>query len=269
MKKLLIVLATLVLFYLGAMAILYFAQEKFLFHPYRLNESYQFQFQHDFEEVVLQSEDGKKLHHLHFKNAAPKGVVLFLHGNGGTLRRWGMGHRLFTDIGYDVLYSDYRGYGKSQGKIDSEEQMIADAQLAYDYLKQSYPEDQIVLSGTSMGTGVATQLAATNNPARLLLTSPYASLKRLVGEKLPFFPISLLRYPMNSEQHILKVKCPVDIFHGDKDLLIPYHHAEKLQEVYPSANLHKLVGCGHRVRVHRKDYRSAVRNSLEKVAALN
>ena len=93
--------------------------------------------------------------------------MFFLHGNGGAIHDWGQGAELYTANDYDVFYLDYRGYGKSDGKIMSENQLIADAQIAYNYLKERYLEKGIIVSGTSMGTGIAVQIAAQNKPQKL------------------------------------------------------------------------------------------------------
>jgi pimeloyl-ACP methyl ester carboxylesterase len=72
---------------------------------------------------------------------------------------------------------DYRGYGKSSGWIASEQMLHEDAAVAYEYLLERYPEDQIVICGRSIGSGIATYLAKTHRPRMLILEIPYFSLK--------------------------------------------------------------------------------------------
>ncbi len=238
-------LGTLVGLYAAVCLLLYLVQERLLFFPTQLPADYQFTFDSTFEEVSLTAADGTPLSAVHFKAASPKGAVLFLHGNAGAIHGWGQAADLYVDNGFDVLFLDYRGYGKSEGKITGEAQLIADAQLAYDHLKQDFEEDQIIVSGTSIGTGMAVQVAAQNAPALLLLNAPYASLASLIQEKTKIVPTPIIKYPLRSNQHLQQVRCPVYIFHGDRDELIPIQHALRLKKQYDHIALTVLNGYGH------------------------
>lgn len=224
---------------------LYLIQEKLLFHPTKLPKDYTFVFNNDFDEIDLKTNDGIILNAIHFKSKQKKGAVLFLHGNGGTINDWGHGYKLYTENGYDVLYLDYRGYGKSEGKIKSEPQLIEDAQLAYDHLKNDFLENEIIISGTSIGTGMATILASKNNPKKLLLNSPYSNLSKLILEKVKIVPKPIIKYKLESDKYFSEINCPIYSFHGDKDRIIPIHHSYKLKEKYDKIDLTILIGYGH------------------------
>ena len=255
MKNILVnFLILLVVLYAFVCIALYFVQEKLLFHPSKLPENYTFNFNQKFEEVNLKTSDGVNLHCLHFRVKDSKGVVLFLHGNGGDLSDWGHGAALYTENGYDVFYLDYRGYGKSSGNISSEQQLVEDTQLAYDHLKSQYSESAIVLSGTSIGTGIASKVAAENDPKKLILVSPYFSLTSLVKEKVRLIPSVVLRYKLATNKNLMTVKCPIYILHGSEDQLIPLSHAKKLKEKFPQIDLTVLEGRGHNDVGISKDY---------------
>ena len=143
-KKLTILLSILMGIYLLTCISLYFAQEKLLFFPDVLAKDYVYKFDQPFEELNYPIEKGKSLNAVLFQSKENKGIVFYLHGNGGAIDSWGMGASLFLDNGYDVLYLDYRGYGKSGGNIHSEAQLIADAQQVYDDLKSKYGEVNIM-----------------------------------------------------------------------------------------------------------------------------
>jgi alpha-beta hydrolase superfamily lysophospholipase len=137
---------------------------------------------------------------------------------------------MYVDNGYDIIYLDYRGYGKSSGTIKSEEQLIQDAQIAYDYLKANYAENEIILSGTSIGTGIAAKIAALNNPQSLILVSPYYSFKSLIKQKVPIIPVFIIKYRFETNKELAQVKCPIVIFHGDQDNIIPFLHSKNLKK---------------------------------------
>ncbi|SHN30738.1 hypothetical protein SAMN04488057_11875 [Cyclobacterium lianum] len=203
-----------------AYGLLYAFQEKLLFFPEKLKSNFLFQFDQKFEEMNIRMSDGITLNGLLFKTDHPKGLIFYLHGNAGSLRTWAGVAEVFTDLGYDVFILDYRGYGKSEGVIQDEEQLYGDVQRAYDVLKNRYPEQQIIVLGYSMGTGPASKLASVNQPKLLILQAPYYSLSDLVKHYFPIFPSFLHKYPFENFRHIQKCNMPVVIFHGDQDEVI-------------------------------------------------
>ncbi len=228
-------------------ASLYFLQEKLLFFPTVLEQDFEFQFNHSFEELNFETDDGAKLNAIHFKVENPKGVILYFHGNAGDLSRWGTVAEYFVEKQYDVLIMDYRTYGKSTGKL-SEAVFYTDAQLFYDYLKDNYEEDEITLYGRSLGTGIATYLASKNKPKQLILETPYYSIVDVAKDRFPIFPVgSLLKYKFLSYKFIQKVSCPITMFHGTNDRVVPYASAEKLFEVAPKpqTNFVTIEGGNH------------------------
>lgn len=245
MKGLKKMIQVLVVVYLLGMVGLYFIQERLLFFPTSLPEDYNYHFPYEFEELDIEVEGGITLNMLLFKAPESKGVVLFFHGNGGAIDSWGHGAGLYIENGYDVLYVDYRGYGKSDGRINSESQLIKDSQEVYEYLKIEYGEDNIIVSGTSIGSGIAARIAYKNSPRQLVLNSPYSSLVRLIREKVPIVPGMIVKYKLETEDIIDEIDMPVAIFHGSNDGLISPSHALRLKEINPQIQLHILDGYGH------------------------
>ena len=104
----------------GVSLCFYFFQEHLIFHTERLSEKYKFSFENKFEEKTYKTDDGNTISALLFKAENSKGIVYYHHGNAGNLESWGLKANDFLDKGYDLLIYDYRGYGKSTGKIKSE-----------------------------------------------------------------------------------------------------------------------------------------------------
>ena len=71
-----------------ALAALYFFQESLLFPTYSLDQDVEFGLLSPYEEKVIRTDDGAKLHMLHLKTEEARGVVVFFHGNGGNMERW-------------------------------------------------------------------------------------------------------------------------------------------------------------------------------------
>lgn len=206
---------------------LYFRQESLLFRPEKLDANFRFEFPQKFAEVNLPV-DGATLNALHFTVANPKGVVLYFHGNSGSLRRWGEVAESFTSRHFDLFIIDYRGYGKSGGAIQSEQQLIADGEAAYSYVSQRYTPQNIVIYGRSLGTGLAAQIAQRHSPKMLILETPYVSLKELTGRFYPYIPGFLLKFPMRTDLAVKQITSPIYLVHGTADEVVPYDSSEKL-----------------------------------------
>ena len=214
--------------YILIVIMLYFLQEKLIFLPTTLPANYSFSFSQPFEEFFLTAEDDAVLNGLHFKLENSKGTILYFHGNTGDLSRWGNIVTQFVDLGFDVIVMDYRTYGKSTGTL-SEAALFKDAQMFYDYALEHYKEENIIVYGRSLGTGIASKLASENQPRQLILESPYYSLQDLAIKRFPFLPVKwLLKYRLLSYEYVQLVKCPISIFHGTDDTVVPYASGERL-----------------------------------------
>ena len=181
-----------------------------------------------------------------FQTEKPKGLIFYLHGNAGTVENWGSIASNYTNLGYDIFILDYRGFGKSEGEISSEEQLFSDISSAYNQLKKQYKEENIIITGYSIGSGMATYLASKNHPKSLILQAPYYHLQDLATEKFPIVPDFVVKYKIPTFEFIKKVKSPIYIFHGYDDYVIPYENSLKLKTILkPIDKLFSLENQGH------------------------
>ncbi len=263
-KRLKQIILILIGVYVMIAASLYFIQEKILFLPTTLSQDYKFQFHHKFEELFLTTEDGASINALHFKADNPKGVILYFHGNAGDLSRWGEVVTYFVDLSYDVLVMDYRTYGKSKGKL-SEKALYGDAQMCYDYLLEYYPKEDIILYGRSLGTGIASYIAANNNANQLILETPYYSITDVAKSRFPFLPVDkLLKYKIPTHVYLKDVECDITIIHGTEDNVVPYRSAEKLLTLdIDHINFITVAGGSHNNLIEFETYRKAIQNCLD------
>ena len=216
---------------------LHLFQEKILFRPTVLPQDHIFNFNHDFEELFIDAEENAVINAIHFTIENPKGVVLYFHGNAGDLQRWGTITEYFVDKDYDVFVMDYRSYGKSIGPL-SESALYNDGQLCYNYLLQRYSESDISIYGRSLGSGIATKLASTNQPKQLILETPYYSLLDVAKKRFPVFPLKILmKYELPTFKYIKKVTCPITLLHGTNDKIIPIQSAIKLYDEANNENM--------------------------------
>ncbi|TYP77246.1 alpha/beta hydrolase [Aquimarina intermedia] len=249
---------------LGAYVFLYFRQERFFFNPKLLDKAYEYKFEQPFEEINIKVAEKIELNALLFKTrTASKGVILYFHGNAGAIHDWGKRASLYTDNQYDILFVDYRGYGKSDGFYSEEKQLYNDAQEVYNYVKTRYDESRIIVLGFSLGTGFAAYTAAKNNPKLLILEAPYYSWNTFIASIAPV-PQMLINYEIPSYQFLSEVSCPVYIFHGSRDFLIsPEENSKKLKALYPDKIHHIMIeGAGHNGIYITKQYYDILKNIL-------
>lgn len=260
-KGLIFVVSLSALIFIG----FYFMQKKLIFLPTKLAADYEYTFQEPFEEVFLETEDGSKLNAIHFKIENPKGLILYFHGNAGDLSRWGEIASDFTKDHYDVLIMDYRTFGKSTGTI-SEKNLFDDAQLFYEHALKSYSEAEVIVYGRSLGTTFATFIASENNPKKLILETPFYNLEEAAKKRIPFLPVKyFLKYQFSTNEFITLVKCPVVIFHGTEDRVVPYDSGKKLSKLIPEEQLTfvTITGGEHNDLVNYPEYRNGLREVLK------
>ena len=174
-KTLLVVVLSGAALYAGLLGLLWWGQERLLFMPQRLPAQHRFMVDADVVETWVDV-PGARLNALHLRLPQPQGVVFFLHGNAGNLDSWFTNADFYRRANVDLFTLDYRGYGKSSGRIQSQEQLLADVRAAWAELAPQYAGKQRVIYGRSLGSGLAAMLAAEVQPELTVLVSPYFSM---------------------------------------------------------------------------------------------
>jgi uncharacterized protein len=149
-------------------------------------------------------------------------TLLYFQGKGGEIadrpKRWAA----YRAAGYGVAFLSYRGFGGSEGS-PTEAGLHQDADAAYDWLlAQGIPADRMAVVGESLGTGVATRLAADRKVGAVILEDPYTSLADVAARRFPWAPARLLiRDPFPSLDRIPRVTAPLLIVHGTGNTRVP------------------------------------------------
>jgi fermentation-respiration switch protein FrsA (DUF1100 family) len=132
-----------------------------------------------------------------------------------------------------IYLVNYRGYGGSTGR-PSEAALVGDAQAIYDWAAPRH--DRITVMGRSLGTGVATALAASRHVERLILITPYDSLTNVVADDAPWLPVSwLMRDHYNSASRIANVHAPVLLMIAGRDSVILRPRSDALNAAIPES----------------------------------
>lgn len=257
-------LAVLLLTALGwaaAAAALWMGQEHLLFKPVSLAPDVRLSDEPDVSERFVEV-PGARLSVLELRLPDPKGVVFFLHGNSANLKAWFIDGSLYRRANLDLVMMDYRGFGKSTGRIESEAQLHDDVEAVWQSVAARYRGRRVVVYGRSLGTGLAATWAAAHQPDLTILVSPYSSMRDLAAEHYPWVPAAVLRYPLRSDLAVTRIRSPLMLFHGDQDSLIPLAHSQTLASRAPVARLSVIAGAAH-ADLHRfSEYRSGLLAAL-------
>jgi hypothetical protein len=233
--------------YVGVGVILYFSQSLLIFHPKKLPEDYQFNFQFPFTEALLDVGNDKKISIVQFTvpDSIQKGIVLYFHGNRENINRYAKYAVHFTRNHYEVWMMDYPGYGKSRGKR-SEQVLYDDALLFYKLALSRVSADSIILYGKSLGTGIASQLAMVRDCKKLILETPYYSMDALGRHYFFIYPVMpFSKYALPTHEYFEFIQEPIVMFHGTRDEVIPYKHARRLLRKNRNAELVTIEKARH------------------------
>jgi uncharacterized protein len=232
--------------YCALIAFLYVTQRSMQYFPEAFRTTPAAAGMPEAEEVVLDTTDGEKLIAWHVPPREGYPVILYLHGNGGSLRwRVDRFHDI-TGIGFGLVALSYRGYGGSTGH-PSEEGLITDAQTAYAFGVARYGARRIDVWGESLGTGVAVALAAEKPIGRLILQAPFTSAVELGAARYWYVPVPwLMKDQFRSDLRIGDVTAPVLVLHGEQDTVVPIALGEQLYELIKSPKRFvRFPGRGH------------------------
>jgi len=240
-----IVLAALVI-YLGLMAAIYLLQRKLLYFPPQLYLTPQ-----------AVGVDMREMRDTHddisitgwYKPPAEKEmkVIMVFHGNASAVYS---NHDIFRDLmdqGYGVWSVGYPGYPGSTGK-PTQDNLIQAAKRQYEVLLgQDVEPENIVFYGTSLGSGVAAQLAMKYTPSLLIMDAPFNSVLDIGRNQVPWLPVSLLmRDTYRSDKALAGLDIPLIWIHGTADNVIPLSQGQKLYDGYGGPkSAHIIKGGQH------------------------
>ena len=212
----------------GFVALMYVAQRSLMYHPERLRTPPEAVGLFGAQEIVLDTADGEKVIVWYVPPRPGKPLVLYFHGNGGSLRYRADRFRALSEDGTGLVALSYRGYGGSTGS-PSEAGLIADAEAAFAFAAARMPPQRVVVFGESLGSGVAVALAATHRIGGVVLEAPFTSAADIGAAAYWYLPVRLLmKDPFHSDERIGRVTAPLLVLHGERDGVVPIAQGERL-----------------------------------------
>lgn len=201
-----------------------------------------------FEDIWFTSNDSVRLHGWLIPASPSNHLLLFCHGNAGNISHRLDNVHLLQQRGISVFIFDYRGYGRSEGRI-SEKGFYLDSEAAYRVAVEwaERHRAKLVVFGRSLGGIAATHLGATKNCDGLILESTFTNMGAMARAHYPLpFAEHLLKHRLDAVGQIGRVRVPVLFFHGDNDKIVPIRLGRALYQAAPNPKeFVVLQGAGH------------------------
>jgi len=153
----------------------------------------------------------------------PRAVVVHFVGNGEDLCSAARNAAALSQFGVAVVSPEYPGYGGSRGRPSVATLLrTAEVTTAYAAAMADKLAVPLIASGMSLGTFSAVHTAAQGRVTKLLLRAPATSIADVAARQFWWLPVRLLlRHAFDNTEVAKDVKCPVLVFHGDADEVIP------------------------------------------------
>ena len=218
--------------YFLVLVFLYFYQRNLLYHP-NVNSYSGDKILVDIKKVkILTSDNIELIGWFHEKNLKDFKTLIYFHGNAGSLEN--RIHKLnhFEGMNINFLIIAWRGFSGNKG-TPSEQGLYEDGKSAINWLiKKGVEEENLVVYGESLGTGVATQLAQNNNFAGIILETPFTSMVHAAKIFYPYVPVNLiLKDKFENYKKIKNINSPILVMHGEADQIVPFSMGKKIYEI--------------------------------------
>lgn len=246
----------------GVPAAAWFAQEQLIFYPRPLAGTAHLP--PHARPLELTASDGTRLAGFEIPGSErPAPLVLYFGGNAEEIS-WTLSDRRWPST-WTIAGLNYRGYGRSEGK-PGEKALVADGLALFDAVaaRDDIDRRRIVVVGRSLGTGVATQVAAQRPVAGAILISPFDSLVEIGRMHYAWLPVGpLLRHRFDSLDAVKGVQIPLLTIVGTADGIIPAPRSQALHDAWPGPKRWLAIpGAGHNDLGTTDDYWSAIARFL-------
>jgi uncharacterized protein len=253
-RKLLRAALSVCLLLVIAVSILYFRQHSMVYHPRPYDESYAYAFPGDGVEINYTVSGGKySAYYLPGATTLRKRIWLAFCGNGSLALDWTSILRDYPWNGDAFLLIDYPGYGKNSGYATiASTRASAEAALSALAERLHQTEDQLRLCavGHSLGAAVALDFGAHHKVERIVLISPFTTLREeaatLVGSLISRLLIESYDNRANLAETMKRnPNAQVAIFHGTNDDDIPVRMGRELAREFPFVEFFAVENADH------------------------
>ena len=218
--------------YSSVLIILYIFQRSLMYHPDE-NNYFGDKLEVKIEKVKITTSDNiDLLGWFHKKDLKNLKTIVYFHGNAGKLENRIYKLNYFKEMDVNFLIIAWRGFSGNNGK-PSEKGLYEDGKSTITWLKNlGLLDEDIIIYGESLGTGIAIELAQNNNYAGLILETPFTSMIEAAKNFYPYIPVGLLlKDKYKNDKKILDINIPLLVMHGEADQIVPFWMGKKIYEM--------------------------------------
>lgn len=142
-----------------------------------------------------------------------------------------------------IFSVNYAGYGNSEGE-PSQQILLQDALAVFDYAREHFQAEsnRIYVMGRSVGSSVASYVAANRRAAGLILVTPFDSVENVAAHYYPWLPVRwLLKHPFPTVDYIHQVQDPILVLSAGQDEIIPPGNLNNLLSAAPDDIEHFII----------------------------
>jgi pimeloyl-ACP methyl ester carboxylesterase len=170
---------------------------------------------------------GRKLSGIYLSAGEAAPVLLICHGIGERVEYWGGVQTLLRNLGASSLVFNYSGYGESSGTISCthcEQDAIAACRML-----SERGDQPIFLLGFSLGTGVASAVAARLPLEGVILCEGFSTLREAgVAFGFPRWVTRIVPDAWRTVDRVSEIEVPILIMHSSADSLFPAPIAQQV-----------------------------------------
>lgn len=202
----------------------------------------------------FETPDGEMLYGWYCRSPRPIASGLFCHGNTGNITVSAEVIPHLLDAGFNVLFFDYRGFGKSSGR-PSIRGVISDGVTAARFHESIRPKHlPSILYGYSLGGAVAAQVIKQHSFDALILQSTFTSLPEITKSAFPRLPLHAFAGNLFDTLGIVRrLTVPFLVIHGSADETVPCWMAHALHDACNSAKRIQIVAGGQHKDLYVRD----------------
>jgi len=242
----------ILLIYLIAGAVLFFYQRKLIYFPTgKIRHSYE----------LLKLENGKETLEVIVLNPGKNKALLYFGGNAEAVVHNAVDFLTAFPL-HTVYLFNYRGYGGSSGQ-PTEEGIYSDALSLFDKVQEK--QAKISVMGRSLGSGAATYLASKRPVEKMVLVSPYDSIKSVAQNKFPIYPMFLLlKDKYDSIGRVKEIQAKTIVLMAENDEVIPKKHSLRLISEFPTEQItvKTISDTGHNDISNKMEYYDHLKSFL-------
>ncbi|NJN77348.1 MAG: alpha/beta hydrolase [Saprospiraceae bacterium] len=188
-----------------------------------------------YQTVTIQSRKSLECWMVEVENS--KGIVVLFHGYSGNKAGNVSYSNAFNEMAYSTLLVDFMGSGGSEGNqttVGFKESQ--DVKAVFDYVKKTFPNEKIILFGSSMGAVSIMKSIADYSiqPNKIILECPFGNMRKTVKKRfeamnIPSFPFADMlmfyggiqngfnAYQHKATEYAKEIDMPVLLLYGAKD----------------------------------------------------